>query len=57
MKEGHYMKHTQTYANLLSRTVEAYINTFTTGVIELKFISLILIVKYTGSVKVILIKC
>lgn len=22
------MKHTQTYANLLSRTVEAYINTF-----------------------------
>lgn len=28
MKEGHCMKHTQTYANLLSRTVEAYINTF-----------------------------
>ena len=28
MKEGHYMKHTQTYANLLSRTVEAYINSF-----------------------------
>lgn len=28
MKEGHFMKHTQTYANLLSRTVEAYISTF-----------------------------
>ena len=28
MKEGHYMKYNQTYANLLSRTVEAYISTF-----------------------------
>mgnify|MGYP006995068256 FL=1 len=28
MKEGHFIKNTQTYANLLSRTVEAYISTF-----------------------------
>ena len=28
MKEGYFMKNNQTYANLLSRTLEAYISTF-----------------------------
>ena len=28
MKEGYYMKNTQTYANLLAKNVDAYFNTF-----------------------------